>query len=99
MLLLGTGSGGGPRAESACHGRGRRWFPASEQALDKAEKWFRWRGVWLLLLTWMSVGGDPLTVVAGLLRVRFDGFLVLVAIGKGARYAAFMVRGVAFRFG
>ena len=34
----------------AAHLRGRRWFPASEQALDKAERWFKRRGVWLLLL-------------------------------------------------
>ncbi len=72
----------------AAHWRGRRWFPVSERAMDKAENWFQRRGVWTLLLAWMPVGGDALTVVAGLLRVRFDLFIVLVAIGKGARYAA-----------
>jgi membrane protein YqaA with SNARE-associated domain len=30
--------------------------------------------------------GDPLTVVAGLLRVAFPIFVTLVAIGKAARY-------------
>jgi len=39
-------------------------------------------------LSWLPVGGDALTVIAGILRVRFDLFLILVALGKGARYAA-----------
>jgi membrane protein YqaA with SNARE-associated domain len=30
--------------------------------------------------------GDPLTFVAGLLRVRFLDFIILVAIGKVSRY-------------
>jgi len=72
------------------HLRDRRWFPASKEAWDKAEAWFRLRGVWLLLLAWLPIGGDALTVVAGFLRVRFDVFFVLVALGKGARYAAVM---------
>lgn len=79
----------------AAHWRGRRWFPASERAMEKAEGWFKRRGVWLLLLSWLPVGGDALTVVAGLLRVRFDLFVVLVAAGKGARYAA-VIAGVEF---
>jgi len=32
--------------------------------------------------------GDPLTFVAGLLRVNVWVFLVLVTIGKAGRYAA-----------
>jgi membrane protein YqaA with SNARE-associated domain len=32
------------------------------------------------------VGGDALTVIAGVMRVRFDLFVLLTAIGKGARY-------------
>jgi membrane protein YqaA with SNARE-associated domain len=31
--------------------------------------------------------GDPLTLVAGILRVDFRIFLLLVTIGKAARYA------------
>jgi len=43
--------------------------------------------VWSLLLSWAPVAGDALTFVAGFMRVRFDLFLVLTALGKGARYA------------
>ncbi|HCX15157.1 MAG TPA: hypothetical protein DGZ24_07565 [Rhodospirillaceae bacterium] len=74
----------------AAHWRDKRWFPASKRAMDKAEGWFQSRGAWMLLFSWIPVGGDALTVVAGLLRVRFYFFLALVAIGKGARYAAFI---------
>lgn len=68
--------------------RDRTWFPATPKQMAKAEGWFQKYGVWSLLMAWLPVGGDALTVIAGLLRVRFDVFLVLVAIGKGARYAA-----------
>ena len=35
----------------------------------------------------MPIVGDPLTVVAGLLRVRLGWFLLLVTVGKAGRYA------------
>ena len=72
----------------ANHYRERTWFPASPTQIGKAEIWFNRYGVWSLLMAWLPIGGDALTVIAGLLRVRFDIFLILVAIGKGARYAA-----------
>jgi len=72
----------------ANHFRDRRWFPATPHQMDKAEAWFNRYGVLSLLLSWLPVGGDALTVIAGILRVRFDLFLILVALGKGARYAA-----------
>ena len=43
--------------------------------------------MWSLLFAWLPVGGDALTFIAGVMRVRFVLFLVLVALGKGARYA------------
>jgi membrane protein YqaA with SNARE-associated domain len=39
-------------------------------------------------LAWLPVVGDPLCLVAGLLRVGWLPFVVLVGIGKLARYAA-----------
>lgn len=67
--------------------QGKRWFPVSEDALKYAEQRFRKYGLWSLLLSWMPVIGDPLTVIAGILRVPFWTFLVLVGIAKGIRYA------------
>ena len=65
----------------------RRWFPFRRETLGRAQDWFRRYGVWSLLLAWAPIGGDALTFVAGLMRVRFWLFLLLVAIGKATRYA------------
>lgn len=64
----------------------RPWFPASRKALGAAERWFQHYGVWSLLLSWVPIIGDPLTVAAGILRVPFALFLALVAIAKTGRY-------------
>lgn len=68
------------------HYRHRRWFPISEQALDGATGWYRRWGRWSLLLSWAPIGGDALTVVAGVLREPFWSFLLLVTIAKAGRY-------------
>ncbi|MDH3231461.1 MAG: DedA family protein [Alphaproteobacteria bacterium] len=68
--------------------RGRKWFPFSAAQLDRAGARFRRHGIWSLLFAWLPVVGDPLTFAAGVLQVRFLPFLVLVGLGKGARYAA-----------
>lgn len=67
--------------------RDRRWFPVSASALTRAERWYGKFGLWSLLFAWLPVVGDPLTVVAGTLKVPFWIFLTLVTIGKAARYA------------
>ena len=64
----------------------RRWFPASDDQLARAERWYRRYGRWSLLLSWVPIVGDPLTVVAGILREPPVSFLVLVSLAKGARY-------------
>ncbi|WGH80124.1 YqaA family protein [Jannaschia ovalis] len=66
--------------------RGRRWFPASEAGLARAERWYRRTGRWSLLLSWLPIVGDPITVAAGLLREPVWSFLALVAIAKTGRY-------------
>ncbi|MBP6637004.1 YqaA family protein [Gemmobacter sp.] len=66
--------------------RGRRWFPVSPAALARAEGWYRRYGRWSLLLAWAPIIGDPLTVVAGVLRETFLVFLLLVSIAKIGRY-------------
>ena len=67
---------------------GRRWFPVKRESLNKAEAWYRRYGRWSLLLSWVPIIGDPLTVVAGALREPFPAFLVLVSIAKVGRYLA-----------
>lgn len=68
------------------HYSDRRWFPVRAKDLERAQGWFHKYGEWTLLLAWLPVGGDALTFVAGIMKVRLPTFLVLVALGKGARY-------------
>lgn len=70
------------------HWQDRRWFPFRPAQLEKASRWFHRYGEWSLLLAWTPVIGDPLTFVAGVLKVRILPFLILVGAGKCARYAA-----------
>ncbi|MEP3676875.1 YqaA family protein [Sulfitobacter sp.] len=64
----------------------RGWFPASPAQMARAEGWYLRYGLWSLLLSWVPVIGDPITVVAGVLRTRFWVFVLLVTLAKGARY-------------
>lgn len=66
--------------------RGRSWFPASDRQMERATRWYRRWGQWSLLLSWMPLGGDALTVIAGVLREPLPTFLLLVAVAKTARY-------------
>lgn len=65
---------------------GRRWFPASQTQLDRAARWFNRYGIWSLLLAWLPIVGDALTVIAGALKVNIWAFVALVGVGKAARY-------------
>jgi membrane protein YqaA with SNARE-associated domain len=73
---------------SFSHFEGRRWFPVTRESMNKAEAWYRRYGRWTLLLSWVPVIGDPLTVVAGVLREPLRVFLPLVALAKTGRYLA-----------
>lgn len=67
--------------------RDRRWFPVKPKDYQRVERWYARWGVWSLLFAWLPFGGDALTVVAGALRTPLLPFVVLVALGKTARYA------------
>ena len=64
----------------------RKWFPVSPEKLNKSQKYFQKYGLWSLLLAWVPVIGDPLTLLAGVLKVRFSIFFILVSISKISRY-------------
>lgn len=67
--------------------RHKRWFPISEKQLESAQVRFNKYGQWSLLMAWLPIGGDALTLIGGIMRVPWLNFIVLVAIGKGLRYA------------
>lgn len=66
---------------------GRRWFPVSAQTLEKAQARYRRFGSWSLLLSWAPIIGDPLTLIAGVMREPLWRFLLLVTLAKVGRYA------------
>jgi membrane protein YqaA with SNARE-associated domain len=63
-----------------------KWCPFNENHITVASEKFNKFGLWSLLFAWIPVVGDPLTFVAGVLKVNFILFLILVSIGKISRY-------------
>ena len=66
--------------------RHKRWFPASEAQLEKAQRFYLKYGYCSLLLSWVPLIGDPLTLIAGVLREPLWRFVLIVTVAKGARY-------------
>lgn len=66
--------------------RHSRWFPASEAQLERAQEWYHRWGAWSLLASWVPVIGDPITLVAGIMREPLWRFLALVTLAKTGRY-------------
>ncbi len=70
------------------HFQDRKWFYFKREQIDKAQRWYNRYGFWSLLMAWLPVGGDALTLIAGIMKVRMWLFLVLVGAGKGLRYVS-----------
>ena len=60
----------------------RKWFPATPSQMQRAEKFYRKYGRYSLLLSWVPFIGDPITVIAGVLREPILSFLLLVTIAN-----------------
>jgi membrane protein YqaA with SNARE-associated domain len=74
--------------------RGSRFFPG-DSLLCSIESWFRKWGKAALFFSWLPFVGDPLTVVAGLLRMPLRSFLPWVFAGRFIRYAGILYLGEA----
>ncbi|MBU0653848.1 MAG: DedA family protein [Gammaproteobacteria bacterium] len=70
------------------HFHDKRWFPLKAATLERAQQQFQRYGWWSLLLSWVPIVGDPLTMVAGLMRMPLLAFVLVVAVAKGGRYLA-----------
>ncbi|EKS70721.1 MULTISPECIES: YqaA family protein [Caballeronia] len=66
--------------------KSRRWFPVSDEKLDRAQRMYQRLGKWSLLLSWAPVIGDPLTLLAGVMREPLLPFVALVTVAKLGRY-------------
>lgn len=74
----------------------RRWFPVGPAAMARAQRWYTRYGKWSLLLSWVPVIGDPITLVAGVMREPLRVFLLLVTVAKVGRYV--LVATLALRY-
>ncbi len=72
----------------------KSWFPLKPEQLQQGQQYFQRYGIWSLLFAWLPVVGDPLTLVAGMMKIHFRIFLILVLAGKGARYAVLLWLGM-----
>ncbi|MGL4240610.1 MAG: YqaA family protein [Beijerinckiaceae bacterium] len=61
-------------------------FPVKPAEFEKYRAWYARWGVWSLLLAWVPVIGDPLTVMAGVMRTPLWLFVLVTGVGKLARY-------------
>lgn len=68
------------------HYKNKKWFPISEDKMLKAQKIYQKYGFWSLLLSWVPIIGDPITLIAGLLKENFMRFLFIVSLAKIGRY-------------
>lgn len=65
----------------------QKWLRMTESQFENAEARFNKYGLAALLFAWVPVIGDPVTVIAGILRVKLIWFIILVTVGKFLRYA------------
>jgi membrane protein YqaA with SNARE-associated domain len=68
------------------HWRHRPWFPVGADKLERAQRFYHRFGRWSLLLSWVPVIGDPLTVIAGVMREPWWSFVLIVLVAKVSRY-------------
>lgn len=68
--------------------RDSRFFPLKPEQLVRAQVRYQKAGYWSLLLSWVPIIGDPLTLIAGVMKEPLWRFLVLVSIAKSGRYIA-----------
>lgn len=68
------------------HFRDKTWFPVKEVSLKRAQSFYQKYGAWSVLLSWLPIIGDPLTVIAGLMRMPLLPFILLIILAKGGRY-------------
>ncbi|MBF0235634.1 MAG: DedA family protein [Desulfamplus sp.] len=94
FLLLGIATAGnviGSLVNYVVGIRGGNWimtnmFRLSDIEIASAESRFRRYGNGVLLFAWVPVVGDPITVVAGILKTNIWLFILFVTLGKFLRY-------------
>ncbi len=60
----------------------KKWLRMSEDDFVRAEQRFIKYGIFSLCFAWVPIIGDPLTVMAGVLRVRLQVWFLIFGFGK-----------------
>ena len=68
------------------HFKDKKWFPVSATQLEKAQHTYAKYGFWSLFLSWVPIIGDPITLIAGLMKEHFARFVLMVSLAKIGRY-------------
>lgn len=63
-----------------------KWFPVKTSYMDKAKLLFDRHGRATLLLAGVPLIGDPITIVAGALRINFGFYFLTAGLSKCAQY-------------
>ena len=63
-----------------------KWFPVKGTYIEKAKTLFDKHGRAALLMAGIPLIGDPITIVAGALKVNFGFYLITAGLSKCARY-------------
>ena len=66
--------------------KNKSWFSVSEDKFLQGEQYYRKYGRFSLLLSWVPFIGDPITIMAGIMREPLWSFVILVTIAKCSRY-------------
>jgi membrane protein YqaA with SNARE-associated domain len=64
----------------------KKFLRISEDNFSRAKLRFKKYGAYSLFFAWVPIIGDPLTVVAGVLKINILLFIALVTSGKLIRY-------------
>ncbi len=62
-----------------------RYFKISPEQLDQANKRYERWGAPVLIMSWVPIVGDPLTIVAGVLRLDLWVYSFWIVLGKALR--------------
>ena len=65
-------------------------FRVTREKIEKQKVYIDKYGIWLAVLSWIPLIGDVITLALGIYKTPWTGTIVLLLIGKVARFALWM---------
>lgn len=63
-----------------------RWLKVNPETLPKQKRYIDKYGVWIALLSWVPIVGDLIPIALGFYKTRPFLSILLLLVGKGARF-------------